>query len=98
MRRTHKIAFPTGRDFVVPRDNEKSLCCPKTKGQWDRSPFIVPGQRDKLKILTWNGPGRDFDILPRDGPGWDFDSLSRPRISWDSHGTEEKQSKKNYNF
>merc|ERR1712008_199162 len=39
---------------------QKFLHCPGTKGQ-----------RDKLKILPRDGPGRDFDILPWDGPGRD---------------------------
>ena len=52
-------------------------------GQRDRRPFIVLGQRDKLKILPWDrtgwdsqsksgpgcGTGQGFDILPRDRPG-----------------------------
>ena len=70
-----------GRDFLVPQDKgtevsslsqdkgtkgKKSLHCPGTKGQ-----------RDKLKILTPNRPGQDFDILTLYGPGRDFHSLSR---------------------
>ena len=52
--------------------------------------FGTKGQRDKLKILQWDGTGRDsysksrpghgtgqgFDILPLNGLGRDFDSLS----------------------
>ena len=41
--------------------------------------------------LAWNGPGQDFNILPRDVPGRDFDNLSCLEISLDSHGTEEER-------
>ena len=75
------LGFSMGRDFLVPQDKgtevsslsqdkgtkgKKSLHCPGTKGQ-----------RDKLKILTPNWPGQDFDILTLYGPGRDFHSLSR---------------------
>jgi hypothetical protein len=66
---------------------QKSLCCPGTTGQKSIHCPGTKGQWDKLKILTRNGSGQDFDILPRDGPG--FDSLSR-----ESNGTEGKKSKK----
>ena len=38
-------------------------------GQRDRSSIIVPGQRDKLKILPWDGTGRDSQNPGRNGPG-----------------------------
>ena len=37
--------------------------------QWDRSSFIVLGQRDKLKILPRDGTGRDSQNSGRDRPG-----------------------------
>ena len=74
---------------------QKSLHCPGTKGQQDRSPFFVPGQRDKLKILPQNGPGRYFDILPRDRPGQDFDSLSRPVPEYPRAATGQKEKNNN---
>ena len=58
----YELGFPTGRDFLVSRDKgtevfllsrdkgttgQMSLHCPGTKGQ-----------RDKLKILPWDGTGR----------------------------------------
>ena len=56
----HLLEFPTGWDFLVPRDKgttvQKSLHCSGTKEQWD-----------KLKILPRNGPWPYFDILPWDG-------------------------------
>merc|ERR1719362_1357370 len=48
---------------------QPKLFCPGTKGQRDRSSFIVPGQRDKVKILPGDGTGRDSQNLGRDGPG-----------------------------
>jgi hypothetical protein len=38
-------------------------------GQRDRSFFIVPGQRDNLKILPWNGTGRDSKSISGTGRG-----------------------------
>ena len=58
------LGFPTGMDATVlscRTKGQKFLHCPATKGQWD-----------KLKILPWDGPRLDFDILPRVGPGQDF--------------------------
>ena len=58
-----QLGFPTGRDGATFRDSgtgktflsrdkgttgQKFLHCPGTKGQWD-----------KLKILPWDGTGRD---------------------------------------
>ena len=74
-----KLGFPTRR-AVLSRGTkgQKFLYSPGTKRQWD-----------KIKIFIRDGPGRNFDILPRDGSGWtrmefwhfangrDFDSLSQ---------------------
>ena len=73
---------------------QKSLHCPGTKRQRDRSPFIVPeegttGQAQNLVVR--DSPGRDFDILPRDRPGQDFDILSRPVPGQDSGQKEKKR-------
>ena len=49
-----------GQYYLVFQDKGTDVFffCPGTKGQWD-----------KLKILPWDGPGWDFDILPLDGLG-----------------------------
>ena len=51
--------------------NEMGQC--NFSGQRDRSSIVVPGQRDKLKILPRDGTGRDFDKLSR--PGTSRDNL-----------------------
>ena len=75
---------------------QKFLHCPGTKGQ-----------RNKLKILPRNRPGRDFDILPWDGPGWDGILTFCNGTGWDGiltacpgtgHGTEGKKEREKNPF
>jgi hypothetical protein len=62
---------------VFSRVSNKTGQC-NFSGQRDRSSLIVPGQRDKLKILPRAGTG--WDSLSKSGTGCgtvqDFDSLS----------------------
>ena len=68
-----KLGFPTGRDFLIPRDKGTEVSSlSRDKGTTGQKSLYC--QRDKLKILPRNRPGRDFAILPRDGPGRDFDT------------------------
>ena len=78
--------------------------CRRTKGQNSLGRLRSKGQQDKFKILPWDGPGRDFDILPRDGLGWAWMGYCQRDIASMSclvqsrhgtrHGTEVKKSQK----
>ena len=83
--------------------------CRRTKGQNSLGRLRSKGQQDKFKILPWDGPGRDFDILPRDGLGWAWMGYCQRDIASMSclvqsrhgtrHGTEvKKKPKKKYKF
>ena len=77
---------------------QKSLCCPGTKGQRDRSRFIVPGQRDNgTSSKSCHGTG--WDSLSKSGTGQagpGHRSLSRDFCSCHCHGTKRQRDKKTF--
>ena len=78
---------------------QKILCCPRTKGQWDKLKIMPQdgmGRGSQSKSGPGRGTGQGFDFLPRDGLGRDFDSLSCPVQEYPrtTTGQKGKKSKK----
>ena len=68
---------------------QKFLHCPGTKGQQDKvKKNLWEGPRRDFCVVPQEGTGWNFDILAQDGPGWDFDS---PNVAGQPHGTEGKK-------
>ena len=81
----NKPALKTKLNDICTRISNGTGQC-NFSGQRDRSSFIVPGQRDKLKILPRDGMGRDSQNSGRDGPG--------QSKSWAGHGTKQDRAEK----